>query len=93
MCEKMKFEDLLLKLESIVEKLEKGDLSLEESLSAYEEGIKLSKICLKQLNEAERRIEILTRGEDGTIVLKNLKMIMTNRHQYNISILRRPYEL
>lgn len=73
MSEKMKFEDLLLKLEKIVEKLEKGDLSLEESLSAYEEGIKLSKICLKQLDEAERKIEILTRGENGTIVFENFE--------------------
>ncbi len=73
MSEKIKFEDLLLKLEKIVEKLEKGELSLEESLSAYEEGIKLSKICLKRLDEAERRIEILTRGENGTIVFEKFE--------------------
>lgn len=73
MSEKIKFEDLLLKLEKIVEKLEKGDLSLEESLSAYEEGIKLSKICLKQLEEAERKIEILTRGENGAITFEKFE--------------------
>ncbi len=68
MSDEMKFEDLLSKLQSIVEMLEKGDLSLEESLSAYEEGIKLSRLCLKQLDSAERRIEILSKGENGSIV-------------------------
>ncbi len=68
MSDEMKFEDLLSKLQSIVEMLEKGDLSLEESLSAYEEGIKLSRLCLKQLDSAERRIEILTKDENGSIV-------------------------
>ncbi|MGQ9607755.1 MAG: exodeoxyribonuclease VII small subunit [bacterium] len=73
MSDKIKFEDLLSKLESIVEKLEKGDLSLEESLSAYEEGIKLSRLCLKQLDEAERKIEMLTKGENGSIVLQKFE--------------------
>ncbi len=68
MSDEMKFEDLLSKLQSIVEMLEKGDLSLEESLAAYEEGIKLSRLCLKQLDSAERRIEILTKDENGSIV-------------------------
>lgn len=74
MSDKMKFEDILSKLESIVEMLEKGDLTLEESLSAYEEGIKLSRMCLKQLDEAERKIEILTKGENGSLHFENLEL-------------------
>lgn len=74
MSDRMKFEDILSKLESIVEMLEKGDLTLEESLSAYEEGIKLSRICLKQLDEAERKIEILTKGENGALRFENFEL-------------------
>ena len=63
----IKFEDALSKLESAVEKLESGDLSLEESLAAFEEGIRLSRICSHQLDEVEKKIEILVRGEDGQL--------------------------
>jgi len=67
MSDKVKFEDALSRLESIVTELEQGDLSLEESLAIFEEGIKLSRICAKQLDEIERRVEILIKGEDGTL--------------------------
>lgn len=67
MTDDIKFEDALSKLEGIVEELERGELSLEESLSAFEEGIRLSRICSKQLDEAERKIEILIKGEDGQL--------------------------
>ena len=69
--EDIKFEDALSKLEGIVEKLESGELSLEESLTAFEEGIRLSRICSKRLEEAERKIEVLTKGEDGQIQVEN----------------------
>ena len=68
MTEEIKFEDALTRLEEIVEKLEEGDLPLEESLSVFEEGIKLSRVCAKLLNEAERKVEILTKGEDGQLI-------------------------
>ena len=68
MTEEIKFEDALTRLEEIVERLEEGDLPLEESLSAFEEGIKLSRVCAKLLNEAERKVEILTKGEDGKLI-------------------------
>jgi exodeoxyribonuclease VII small subunit len=71
MTDDVKFEDALAKLESIVGKLESGELSLEESLSAFEEGIKLSRICSKQLDAAERKIEILIRGEDGQLLTED----------------------
>jgi len=58
-----KFEDSLKKLENIVDKLEEGDLALEESLKLFEEGIKLSRLCTKQLEEAERKVEILLKGK------------------------------
>ncbi len=70
MTDEIKFEDAMIRLEEIVEELESGELSLEESLSAFEEGIKLSKICAKLLNEAERKVEILMKGEDGQLVAK-----------------------
>ena len=67
MTEKTKFDEALTRLESIVERLEDGDLSLEESLAIFEEGIKLARLCTKQLDEVERRIEMLIKGEDGEL--------------------------
>ena len=62
---KEKFEDALEKLEGIVRKMETGELSLEESLKAFEEGIRLTRLCAGKLDEAERRVEILLRDGDG----------------------------
>lgn len=61
----LKFEDALARLETIVTELEKGDLSLDQSLKIFEEGIKLSKTCLKILDDAERKVEILVQDQDG----------------------------
>jgi exodeoxyribonuclease VII small subunit len=61
------FEDSLAQLEKIVERLEGGDLPLEESLRLYEQGMKLSRACGDRLEAAERRIEILERARDGTL--------------------------
>jgi exodeoxyribonuclease VII small subunit len=63
---KEKYEDALNKLEKIVSQLEKGDISLEESLKLFEEGIRLSRLCNQKLDEAEKRVEILLKGADGT---------------------------
>jgi exodeoxyribonuclease VII small subunit len=58
------FEAAIAELESIVKKLEEGDLALERSLELYERGVQLSRFCHARLEEAERRIEILDeRGE------------------------------
>jgi len=54
-----KFEDNLNRLEGIVKKMESGELSLEDSLKTFEEGIKLYRLCAQKLDEAERRVEIL----------------------------------
>jgi exodeoxyribonuclease VII small subunit len=58
------FEAAIAELETIVKKLEEGDLPLEQSLALYERGVQLSRFCHARLEAAERRIEILTeRGE------------------------------
>ena len=63
--DKMSFEKALKQLEEIVHKLESGDLGLEDSLQLFEEGIKLSRLCNKKLELAERKIEMLTKDEQG----------------------------
>lgn len=55
----MNFEDIVARLELIAKRLEKGDAKLEEALSLFEEGIRLSKIGTSRLDEAERKLEIL----------------------------------
>lgn len=55
----MEFEKNLNKLEKIVEKMEAGNLSLDESLSAFEEGTRLSKDCNERLNQAEEKVKKL----------------------------------
>jgi exodeoxyribonuclease VII small subunit len=58
------FEAAIAELETIVKKLEEGDLALEKSLELYERGVQLSRFCHAQLEQAEKRIEILNeRGE------------------------------
>jgi exodeoxyribonuclease VII small subunit len=54
-----KFEDCLVRLDKIVQELEKGEVSLEKSLTLFEEGMKLSGACRKELEEAEGKVEIL----------------------------------
>ncbi len=61
----LKFEDAMARLESIVSELEKGDLPLDESLNIFEEGIRLSKSCLKMLDDTERKVEILVQEKEG----------------------------
>ncbi|MBI3600514.1 MAG: exodeoxyribonuclease VII small subunit [Nitrospinae bacterium] len=63
----IKFEKALKRLEEIVEELEKGDLDLDKSLQIFEEGIKMSRICSQKLQEAEKKIEILTKDESGRL--------------------------
>ncbi len=58
------FEAAIAELESIVTKLEEGDLPLETSLQLYERGVQLSRFCHSRLEEAERRIEILNERGD-----------------------------
>lgn len=65
---KMKdFESNLKLLEEIVSKLESGDLALEQALALFEEGVKVSRYCNAKLEEAERKVETLIKGADGTL--------------------------
>ena len=66
---KEKFEEAMEKLEEIVKRMEAGEMTLEESLKAFEEGIKLARLCAKKLDEADRRVELLLRQE-GELVTK-----------------------
>ncbi len=63
MAEK-KFEKALEKLEGIVKAMESGEMTLDESLKAFQEGIELSRFCMNKLDEAERKVEILLRQKD-----------------------------
>lgn len=74
MAEKNKtFETSLMDLEKIVRELEQGDLSLEESLKLFEDGVKLSRECQERLNQAERRIEVLLKDENGNPALQAIQ--------------------
>ncbi len=63
----IKFEDALQRLERIVDQLEAGNLGLEESLKVFEEGVGLARRCARYLDEAEKRVELLTRDESGLL--------------------------
>ena len=62
------FEKSIEELEKIVDKLEQGDVSLEESLTLFEKGVKLSKSCQKILDEAEKKVSVLVADENGELV-------------------------
>lgn len=64
------FEDSLKKLESLVDQLEKGDLSLEESLKLFEEGVGLSAACKKELDAAEGKVQMLIKQRDGSLKME-----------------------
>ncbi len=66
-----KFEEALAELEKVVEKLESGDLSLEESLSAFEQGVALVKCCNQKLTEVEKKIELLVKDKEGKLQLRS----------------------
>ena len=59
------FEEALSQLEALVARLEAGDLPLEEALRAFEEGVRLTRLCARRLEDAERRVHLLTRTPEG----------------------------
>lgn len=61
------FEDAMLRLESIVDKMERGDVSLEESLALFEEGTALVKLCTKKLDSVQMRVVQLVQGPQGEL--------------------------
>ena len=64
------FEQAMKRLEEIVERMENGDLSLDDSLSLFEEGIGLARTCSNRLNDVEGRIQKMVRIEDGKFILE-----------------------
>ncbi len=69
---KLTFETSLKELERIVRRLEEGDSSLEDSLKLFEDGVRLSRECQERLNQAERRIEVLLKDENGNPTLQTI---------------------
>ena len=61
------FEESLKQLEIIVDKLERGDMSLEDSIKLFEQGIELSSACKEQLDSAEGKVQILVKQRDGSM--------------------------
>ena len=68
------FEKNLERLDSIVRELEDAGLALEKSLQLYEEGMQLSEVCHKQLEEAEGRVEILRKRAGGKVVAETFEV-------------------
>jgi exodeoxyribonuclease VII small subunit len=61
------FEDSMIELEEVVSKLETGDVTLDDSLKLFEQGIKLAKSCQKKLDDAEKKVKILTADTNGDL--------------------------
>lgn len=68
-----KFEEGIEELEGVVEQLESGELSLEDSLAAFENGVRLVKLCNQKLSEVEKKVEILVKDKEGKLQLTLLE--------------------
>ncbi|MFA4842448.1 MAG: exodeoxyribonuclease VII small subunit [Candidatus Omnitrophota bacterium] len=68
----IRFEEALKKLEKIVGDLEQGNLSLDEALKKYQEGIELSRVCSQRLESAKKKIDVLMKNKKGEFELKPL---------------------
>jgi len=68
------FEEQLAQLETVVERLERGELSLDESVRLFEEGVKLSNACKKELEAAEGRIQVLVEPEGKRVRVAELEL-------------------
>ena len=77
----IKFEKAIQRLETIVDDLEKGELDIDKSLEIFEEGIKMSRLCSKKLNEAEAKIEKLSKGKKGDLITELFPMDDKNEEQ------------
>jgi len=68
------FEEQLTQLEGVVERLERGDLTLDESVRLFEEGMKLSAACKKELEQAEGRVQVLVEGKAGKMQVAEMEL-------------------
>ncbi len=64
---KQTFESAVKRLESIVHELESGDLTLDEALKKFQEGVKLSRLCSNKLDETEKKVSMLLKDEEGNV--------------------------
>ena len=76
-----RFESALEELEGVVEQLESGDLSLEDSLAAFEKGVGLVKYCNQKLSEVEQKVELLIKDKEGRLQLKLLDSLADNEEK------------
>ena len=67
----LKFEEAIADLEQVVEQLESGDLSLEDSLAAFEKGVGLVRYCNQKLSEVEKKVELPVKDKQGQLQLKS----------------------
>ena len=68
-----KFKETIEELESVVEQLESGDLSLEDSLAAFENGVRLVKLCNQKLSAVEKKVLLLVKDKEGKLQLTPLE--------------------
>ena len=68
----IQFEEAFKRLDEIVTKLESGDLSLEESMTLFEEGITLTETCKIRLEAAEQKIQLLLKDSEGNLTLEDI---------------------
>ena len=71
---KPSFEEAIQQLEEITRQLEKGSLSLDHSIQAYEKGMQLSKLCSEMLKKAERKLESIEMNEKGELERKSIDL-------------------
>jgi exodeoxyribonuclease VII small subunit len=71
----IEFEEAINQLEGIVDELEEGNLKLKQALDAFQKGIELSRICAGQLESAEKKIDLLVKGNNGSISVKSAKIM------------------
>jgi exodeoxyribonuclease VII small subunit len=72
--DKLSFEEAMSKLSEVVKDLEDESISLDSAMEKFEAGVKLSELCLKKLNEAEKKIEELTRTESGHLEVRDIDL-------------------
>ena len=78
------FEDDLKKLETVVEQLERGDLTLEDSVKLFEQGMKLSNACKAELDKAEGRIQVLVQGKKGSMQVAEMEAAQ-EEHEFGLA--------
>lgn len=76
-----RFETALEELEEVVEQLESGELSLEDSLGAFEKGVGLVKFCNQKLDEVEKKIDLLVKDKEGKLQLKEFEEPLHKPHE------------